>query len=330
MQKKVFLLCYTFLLIMLCSCSAKERLYRITIKHGKQCGFINYNGEMIIPADYTYVYNFSEDWACVEKDNKTIYIDKSNKVVLIPEVKNAMPFSEGYAVASKELKYGFINKKGKIVIPLIYDYAKSFKNNVSWVKKDEKWLCINKKNEILFSDNYKDVYDFNNDYAVVISKQGEKNLINKTNEKIIIPPDYIIYQDYVDDNNEILLKKEDLLFIYNLKTKEIIEKQYSYQVFYDKSKQKYGLRDKNGIIVIEPLYDYLSRPDEKGFVLCGLGEEWDDMKFGYLSPEGEILIPINFYQLDFFDDDMAVFLPRSIDGGYVRRDGKVFYAKDYL
>lgn len=330
MQKKYFLIYYIFLFITLCSCSSKERLYKITIKHGKQCGFIDYNGEMVIPADYSYVYNFTEDWACVEKDDQTIYIDKNNKIVLMPEVKNAMPFSEGYAVASKGLKYGFINKKGKIVIPITYDYAKSFKNNVSWVRNGDKWLCINKRNEVLFSDNYKDVNDFNNDYAVVISKQDEKYLINKSNKRINIPVGYTIYQDYVDENYEILLKKDDLVFIYNLKTKELTEKQYSYKVFYDKSKQKYGLKDKNEKIVIEPLYDYLSRPDEKGFVLCGIGEEWNDMKFGYLSTEGEILIPIIFYQLDFFDDDMAVFLPRSVDGGYVRRDGKVFYAKDYL
>ena len=121
------------------SCSRNERLYKITIRHGKQCGFINYDGKMVIPAEYSYVYDFTEGWACVEKDNQSFYIDKDNRIVLIPEVSNTMPFSEGYAVASKDLKYGFINKNGKIVISLSYDYAKAFKDDVAWVKKGEKW-----------------------------------------------------------------------------------------------------------------------------------------------------------------------------------------------
>lgn len=160
--------------------------------------------------------------------------------------------------------------------------------------------------------------------------KDEKKLINKNNAVINLPTGYEIYQDYIDDNNEILLKNDESIFIYNIKTKQLKEKGIPFQVFYNKTNQKYGLQDKNGNIIIEPLYDYLSQPDNKGFILCGIGKEWNDMKFGYLSTNGEVLISIDFYQLDFFDDDMAVFQPRSIDGGYIRRDGKVFFAKDYI
>lgn len=330
MQNKKFLLFCLLFSILFFSCSEQEQLYKITIKHGKQCGFINYEGKMIIPAEYSYVYNFTENWACVEKNNQSIYIDRNNKVVLIPEVKNSMPFSEGYAVASEGLKYGFINKKGRVVIPLIYDAARSFKNGVAWIYKDKKWLCINKKNEILFSDNYDEVYDFNRSYAVVVNKLGEKKIINKKNEVINLPVGFNIYQNNVDDNCNILLTNNESIFVYNLNTKELKEKQERFLVLYDESNQKYGLKDTTGKVLIQPLYDYLSEPDDKGFVLCGIGDDWDDMKFGYLSIQGEILIPIEFYQLDFFQNDMAVFQPRSIDGGYIRRDGKVFYAKDYL
>ncbi len=70
-------------------------------------------------------------------------------------------------------------------------------------------------------------------------------------------------------------------------------------------------------------------PDKKGYIRCGLGEYYKVMKFGYISMSGEVLIPIEFYELESFDDnDMAVYLPRR--GGYVRRDGKVFDGDDYI
>ena len=215
MQNKFSLLGVLFFFIIFCSCSQKERLYKITIRHGQQCGFINYEGEMVIPAEYSYVYDFTENWACVEKNNQSIYIDKNNKVVLVPEVKNATPFSEGLAVASERLKYGFINKKGKIIIPLEYDLARAFKDGVAWVNKDEKWFCISKRNEILFSDSYKEVYDFNRNYAVIITQQEEKKLINKKNEIINLPGGYEIYQNNVENNYDILLADNESIFIYN-------------------------------------------------------------------------------------------------------------------
>lgn len=329
MKKKQSIFICVILMIIICSCSTEERLYRITLRHNKQCGFINSNGEMIIPADYSYVYDFTEGLACVTKDGQSFYIDKNNTVVLKPNFKNAMPFSDGYAVVSENLKYGFINKKGMVVIPLTYNDARSFNNEVAWVKENEKWLCINKNNKILFSGNYKDVNDFKNNYAVIISNKNEKKLIDKEGKEIDIPAGYEIYRDYVD-NNEIIINKENNLFSFNIKTREIKSVLYKNQVFFDSTNQKYGLKKDDGTILIEAIYDYLSRPDEKGYVLCGIGEDWNGMKFGYLSETGDVLIPIIFYQLDFFDGDMAVFLPRSVDGGYVRRDGVVFYAKDYL
>lgn len=325
--KILSLIIFIFIFI---SCSQYEHLYKITLKHGEKCGFINYEGKLVIPAVYSYVYDFSEGVACVSKDNKTFYINEKNKIVIIPDVNNSSFFSEGLAVASEKLKYGYINKKGKLQIPLIYDYANPFSNGVAWCEKDNTWYCINKNNKELFSCNYKLVNDFKNEYAIVVTQDKKKIIINKAGTKIDVPDDYAIDSDYVLDTYEVILRKNDKQFLLNIKSGKITEKKDKYLVFFDSLSNKYGLKDINNNILINAMYDYLSLPDDKGYVLCGLGDDFEYLKYGYLSLNGDIIIPIEFYQLDFFRNDMAVFQPRSVDGGYIRRDGKVFYAKDYL
>ena len=46
--------------------------------------------------------------------------------------------SAGWACVQKDRKWGYIDKSGKTVIPFIYDDAYSFRVNLAYVKKDGK------------------------------------------------------------------------------------------------------------------------------------------------------------------------------------------------
>ena len=118
-------------------------------------GFIDRDGKLVVPAQYSTVQPYSEGVAGVAIApgvfSKTIYIDKSGKVVLEPQVLGAGLFKEGLAVASISMekedakpdvarpirrRFGFIDRTGKVVIPPMYYTAEAFKHGLARVAKN--------------------------------------------------------------------------------------------------------------------------------------------------------------------------------------------------
>jgi hypothetical protein len=118
-------------------------------------GFIDRDGKLVVPAQYSTVQPFSEGVAGVAVGPgifaKTIYIDKSGKVVLEPQVLGAGLFKEGLAVASISMekedakpdvarpirrRFGYIDRTGKVVIPPKYYMAEPFKHGLAAVAEN--------------------------------------------------------------------------------------------------------------------------------------------------------------------------------------------------
>ena len=86
-------------------------------------GFIDKNGNQVIPYKYRYVEDFSEGLAVVKTYNKPwTFFDN----------------------------YGFIDKDGNEVIPCEYDHAESFKNGLAHVAKNccEYFYIDKKRNRV--------------------------------------------------------------------------------------------------------------------------------------------------------------------------------------
>jgi hypothetical protein len=65
----------------------------------------------------------------VDGNNRCGFIDKTGKLVLPCQWKNALWFSEGLAgVQDDNEKWGFIDKTGQVVIPFIWSNVQWFSN----------------------------------------------------------------------------------------------------------------------------------------------------------------------------------------------------------
>lgn len=69
---------------------------------------------------YDYAYNSSEDLALVRLNDKYGYIDKQGNEVIPLKYDDAYNFSNGLARVELAGKYGYIDKQGNEVIPLKY------------------------------------------------------------------------------------------------------------------------------------------------------------------------------------------------------------------
>lgn len=67
--------------------------------------------------------SFSEGLAPFKSNERIGFINKNGEVVIPAQYKNVGPFTDGYAIVQDEQsqKYGMINKSGNIVLPCIYE-----------------------------------------------------------------------------------------------------------------------------------------------------------------------------------------------------------------
>lgn len=82
------------------------------------CGFIDYKGNIIIPAEYTYFsYRYFKNGTVVmEKDGKKGIIDKKGEIIVPFEYESLQNFNDGYALGKRDGYFYFINQLGAEVL----------------------------------------------------------------------------------------------------------------------------------------------------------------------------------------------------------------------
>ncbi len=105
-------------------------------------GVLNTKGEMVIPAEYSFVRDFSEGLASVgilaKSESKAFYkwgfIDREGRLVIDTQYDYTGSFHEGLARVKRDGgKYGYIDKAGREVILPQYDWAGNFCNGKALV-----------------------------------------------------------------------------------------------------------------------------------------------------------------------------------------------------
>lgn len=112
-------------------------------------GYIDLDGNLIIPCQYTNVSYFNDGLAMVKKaDDDWNCIDTKGNVLFSFDCVGSNGFSEDLAmvwVGEKDNPLaGYIDKNGSLVIPAIYKNALVFSNGRAPVANGEKWGVIDK------------------------------------------------------------------------------------------------------------------------------------------------------------------------------------------
>ena len=166
-------------------------------------GFVDKNGELIIPYQYYSAEDFYDGLALVmtkkleEKRAKfdCFYIDTKGNMVISDKVtrefEEVNSFSEGRAlVQGKNRKFGFIDLTGRIVIPCKYDSAFNFLEGLACVTCDKTYGFIDNNGNLVIPYSYFDAYDFSEGLAAVQDKETHLWGYIDTKGKIVIPYQY--------------------------------------------------------------------------------------------------------------------------------------------
>lgn len=177
-----------------------QKLIEFQDRDTKQYGLRDTDGNVVTPAKYGYIGDFSEGMAKVRNNYKYGFINEAGEEIVSPKYTTVHDFSEDLAgvklVSQGKDKYGqteirinsgFIDKTGKEVIPLTYYEVNSFSEGLASVKKDRVgWGYIDKTGKIIipFNFKYEEAGDFSEGMAVVGDK-AKRGYIDKTGKEVV-------------------------------------------------------------------------------------------------------------------------------------------------
>ncbi len=122
-----------------------ENGYAFAMRHGQTFLLDESGHEVLAPETYALlpgaVSKSGLVWAADENGRRG-FVNLDGEVVIPFEHDHALPVSNGRAVVRKGSKYGFIDEKGQVVVPLKYDTAMSFSGNRAAVLNQRKWSFI--------------------------------------------------------------------------------------------------------------------------------------------------------------------------------------------
>ena len=160
-------------------------------------GYIDESGEYVIPPRFNWASPFSEGWAAVCRgacrntlDGKdTIqFIDRKGKVVLSPGLTVVSNFSGGLAAAKLgagvRAAFGYLDRTGKFAIYPRFSVARDFSEGLAVTDSG----YINRKGDVVIRRvAARDGGDFSEGLAVVVTKEGRKQYIDKTGAVVLDP-----------------------------------------------------------------------------------------------------------------------------------------------
>lgn len=248
--------------------------YLRIIAKGKY-GVWNSRGREVIPVQYDYISDFTEDSVLTvfQKKNKGL-INLQGRVILKPS-----PLYEELLVMKNERvgikmknKYGFVDKNGKLRIANRYEGIGNFSENMAAVKILGKWGFINKAEELVIQPNYEAVGQFEHG-AAPVKKNGKWGLASKAGKEILkCNYDGVNWQPTGRYTISLNGKKG----LADASGREIFPPRYDLIVDNDNGfvmlgkNNKLGLSDNKGYDVLPVIYDRLYFNSSKNFYITGI------------------------------------------------------------
>ena len=270
-------------------------------------GYINLNGDIVIPANYYGIEPFLNGQAVV-------YDKYFNKTIISPLLKKYTGenlISEGLTVASKNGKYGFIDEKENIKINLTFEDAWNFKNGRARIKQDGKIGFIDNKGKMVIPAKFDYfVLDSSHD-AYIGTINGKQGLYTLEGEEIVSPIYDSIYSKHKDgltvfaENGLKGLLDKDYNVLLNATYEGIFENIYSKKAIkYTKYDDLIGIIDISGNVIFEPQFKAIFKFNETYRIAAAI-DKYENR--GYIDDAGNIVIPFIYQKAyNFIESGVAI------------------------
>lgn len=251
---------------------------------------------LCIEYDFSLCTELNEDrYLVYNNDHKYIVNGAGEVVITLAKYKNRFyhSFKNGLTQVKDATlsKYGYIDVNGRLIIPHNYDTATGFYGNLAIVGQEGKKGFIDTLGNVVLPLNYEDL-QFSNNNLIPAKKNGFYGLID-FKERVVLPFQFVKISNGLEDL--LLLEDHDGVSILNSVTLEKSKKKYQdlatfgEQMFRFKSKDKWGLMDRNENIRLSNKFDYLGYLTSSKVALVKLNK-----KYGVIAQSGEEVLPVQY------------------------------------
>ena len=277
-------------------------------------GFLDFNGNKIIPGEYDGFSAFINGISKVSKtkDGKTKngYIDNKGNVIVPIVYESAQNFRDGWGIIKKDSNYFFVDKNGNLKEPpRKYTELTEFRSGYAFGKVagtgggKNTYYYINTQLQEEFSVSASSAFQFWEDVAVVSRDGKTYELLNKKGElfKTLTGIETLKFTT----DGLLAIKEKGKWGYMNQKGEYIVNPKYddceSYKYGYAKVKTgtKWGIIDKSGTEIIEPKYDNIV-PGENGFCV------FYTTAWGAIDKTGKVIAEPTLSVITPFEKDRAL------------------------
>lgn len=321
------------------------------MKDGKY-GLIDPHGKPLIPFEYDAIGGIvSEDLIAVAKANgegelEWGYADRSGEVIIPLSYADAGIFSEGLAAVMTGDKYGYIDKTGELKIPAQYAEAGGFSNGCAYVAENGLYNIIDTSGAALLDEPYQYIeplygylgllYDIpSTDYLLLHDDAKNLDGIFSAGKKEIIAEPAYPSVSYNGNDTFTVSKSENGAYAYGVLDSngtEVFPCEYGwidylgedlYALYTDFEENFTGtVAGIDGTVKSFPVFSDL------GKFADGLAYFEQDGSYGYVNPEGEVVVPTAYSTAYDFSGGAAIVV-KNEKQGLIDTEGKVLIPFEY-
>ena len=303
----------------------KNNVAEFITNNGKQ-GVISKSGEIILPAIYKDILRDGDNGFIVMDTLENMgYINNQGDFIIPCKYDAVHQFSEGLTMVTTSRKCGYVDTTGTWVIDSIYDDARDFGNGLARVKRNEEWMFIDHNGKEVSKFNFDEILTGFTCNRAFIKKDNRIELIDKNGKKIAnIDADsvYGYHDSYATFQKNRKYGKLDSTGVVAIppKYENLFRTEKGLSIFTKNKKQ--GIIDSAGQVIIEAKHDIVHNDNHLTLLLCIDGDRvtyydrngkliWKDMQgTNFVWPEN----PTKDDYIRYFDSRLSELDP--IEGLY--------------
>ena len=255
----------------------------LTLQKTSKQGVSKFDGTTIIPIEYDNIF-FAGEYINAQKGDKIdIYNFDGTKENSEYISRKSVADKKYEIVSTADDKYKIINNENNKVIDDNYQYIQYLFKNYFSVTKDNKYGIIDSDGNTILDFKYNIVQLLENSNVIqVIDDKSNIELLDENLKSIIKIKDANIYtydnyfKVYSDDSVQYFDKSGK-----KLESKDVFPNN---KLFAYKEKNKWGFKDKDGNIVVKPIYDMVTEFNEYGYAGIKSKNKW-----GSINENGDVI-----------------------------------------
>ena len=253
----------------------------LTLQKTSKQGVSKFDGTTIIPIEYDNIF-FAGEYINAQKGDKIdIYNFDGTKENSEYISRKSVADKKYEIVSTSDDKYKIINNENNKVIDDNYQYVQYLFKNYFSVTKDNKYGIIDSDGNTILDFKY-NIVQLNSNVIQIIDDKSNIELLDENLKSIIKIKDANIYtydnyfKVYSDDNVQYFDKSGK-----KLESKDVFPNN---KLFAYKERNKWGFKDKDGNIVVKPIYDMVTEFNEYGYAGIKSKNKW-----GSINENGDVI-----------------------------------------